>query len=116
MRIRSRRICRLPNRVSGSAVAQSPINPLVLYAGYTDGALWVTQDGGANWTRIDENVGLPGARFVDTIEASRYEVSRVYVAFDGHRSDDDAPYNITLLVDGGQLNQTLQVLADPSNR
>ena len=77
---------------SGSAVAQSPMNPEVIYAGYTDGALWVTRDGGAMWSRIDENVGLPGPRFVDSIEPSRFAEGRVYVAFDGHRSDDDAPH------------------------
>ncbi|MDA7978210.1 MAG: hypothetical protein MPJ50_05505 [Pirellulales bacterium] len=79
-------------RGSGSAVAQSPINANVIYAGYTDGALWVTRDGGKEWKRIDTNVGLPGQRWVDSIEASRYEEGRVYVAFDGHRSNDDAPY------------------------
>ena len=77
---------------AGSAVAQSPLDPDVIYAGYTDGAMYVTRDGGARWTRIDENVGLPGTRWVDSIEPSRYEAGRVYVAFDGHRSNDDAPH------------------------
>ncbi len=77
---------------SASVVAQSPMNPEVIYVGFTDGALWVTRDGGANWTRIDERVGLPGPRFVDSIDPSRFSEGRVYVAFDGHRSDDDAPY------------------------
>jgi hypothetical protein len=77
---------------SGSAVAESPRNPEILYAGTTDGALWVTRNGGAEWTRIDENVGLPGMRWVSSIEASRFAEGRVYVAFDGHRSNDDGPH------------------------
>ncbi|MEE8450713.1 MAG: PDZ domain-containing protein [Thermoguttaceae bacterium] len=34
---------------AGSAIAESPVDADVLYAGTTDGALWMTQDGGANW-------------------------------------------------------------------
>jgi hypothetical protein len=68
------------------------MNPQVLYAGYSDGGLWVTRDGGTDWTRIDERVGLPGPRYVDSIEPSRFAEGRVYVAFDGHRSNDDAPH------------------------
>ena len=35
---------------------------------------------------------LPGRRYVSSIVASRHKANRVYVTFDGHRSDDDAPY------------------------
>jgi photosystem II stability/assembly factor-like uncharacterized protein len=35
---------------------------------------------------------LPGPRWVASIEASRFETGRVYVALDAHRSDDDDPY------------------------
>ena len=35
---------------------------------------------------------LPGPRWVSSIEASRAKAGRVYVTFDGHRSDDDDPY------------------------
>src|SRR5262249_15398286 len=39
-----------------------------------------------------DKVGLPGPRWVATIEASRFADGRAYVVFDAHRSDDDAPY------------------------
>ena len=35
---------------------------------------------------------LPGPRWVSSITASRFKPGRVYVTFDGHRSDDDATY------------------------
>ena len=35
---------------------------------------------------------LPGPRWVSGIETSRHQAGRVYVTFDGHRSDDDDPY------------------------
>jgi photosystem II stability/assembly factor-like uncharacterized protein len=77
---------------SATALSESPKNPNILYVGTDDGNLWVTRDGGVKWDNITKNVGLPGLRWVASIEASRYEEGRCYVAFDGHRSDDDEPY------------------------
>src|SRR5262249_47348263 len=37
-------------RGSATALAESPRNPDVLWVGTDDGALWVTKDGGKNWT------------------------------------------------------------------
>lgn len=82
----------LTRRGSASALAESPRNEKVLYVGTDDGALWVTRDGGREWNEIGKNVGLPGPRWVASIEASRFEDGRVYVAFDGHRSNDDQAY------------------------
>jgi photosystem II stability/assembly factor-like uncharacterized protein len=77
---------------SATALAESPRNPNVLWVGTDDGALWVTRDGGQKWTSVIQNVGLPGPRWVATIEASRFAEGRAYVVFDAHRSDDDEPY------------------------
>lgn len=77
---------------SATALAQSPRNPDVLYVGTDDGYLWVTRDGGEKWTNVTEKVGLPGPRWVNSIEPSHHIDGRVYVVFDGHRSDDDEPY------------------------
>jgi len=80
---------------SGTALSESPRNADVLYAGTDDGNLWVTKDGGQKWVNVIENVkkaGLPGFRWVATLEASKYADGRCYVCFDAHRSDDDNPY------------------------
>jgi S1-C subfamily serine protease/photosystem II stability/assembly factor-like uncharacterized protein len=82
----------LTKRGSATALAESPRDPNLLYVGTDDGGLWVTRDGGHQWTEVSKFVGLPGPRWVSTIEASRHADGRVYVAFDGHRSDDDEPY------------------------
>ena len=79
-------------RGSASALAESPRNPDVLYVGSDDGYLWVTRDGGREWSNITKNAGLPGLRWVASIEPSRFADGRAYVVFDGHRSDDDEPY------------------------
>jgi photosystem II stability/assembly factor-like uncharacterized protein len=77
---------------SGTALAESPRNPDVLWVGTDDGALWVTRDGGVKWTNVADKVGLPGPRWVATIEPSRYADGRCYACFDAHRSNDDKPY------------------------
>jgi photosystem II stability/assembly factor-like uncharacterized protein len=80
------------NRGSATALAESPRNPDVLWVGTDDGALWLTRDGGKEWKRLDEKVGLAAPRWVATIEASRFAEGRAYVCFDAHRSNDDQPY------------------------
>jgi len=82
----------LTPRGSGTAISESPRNSNVLYAGTDDGALWVTRNNGFEWKNITANLGIPSPRWVATIEASRFEDGRVFVALDGHRSDDDEPY------------------------
>jgi photosystem II stability/assembly factor-like uncharacterized protein len=77
---------------SATALAESPKNPDVLWVGTDDGALWLTRDGGSKWVELSANVGLPGPRWVASIEPSRFIEGRAYVAFDAHRSDDDEPY------------------------
>jgi photosystem II stability/assembly factor-like uncharacterized protein len=80
------------DRGSATALGESPVDPDVLYVGTDDGKLWVTRDGGGEWVDATEKLELPGPRGLSTIEPSRFEAGRCYVAVDGHRNDDDAPY------------------------
>ena len=80
---------------SGTALSESPVNPDVLWAGTDDGYVWVTKDGGANWENVTDALkaaGLPGYRYVATLEASRDKEGRCYACLDAHRSNDDRPY------------------------
>ena len=77
---------------SAFCISESPRNPNVLWVGTDDGNLWITKDGGKEWKEISASVGLPGLRWVGSIEASRFEEGRAYACFDAHRSDDDKPY------------------------
>lgn len=94
-------------RGTASALAESPRNPNVLYAGTDDGYLWVTRNGGAKWSNVADRVGLPGPRWVASIEPSRAVEGRAYVVFDAHRSDDDEPY-VYVTEDFGQSWKSLR--------
>jgi hypothetical protein len=94
-------------RGTATALAESLRNANLLYAGTDDGYLWVTRDGGAKWTNLTDKVGLPGPRWVASIEPSRFVEGRAYVAFDAHRSDDDAPY-VVVTEDFGQTWKSLR--------
>jgi photosystem II stability/assembly factor-like uncharacterized protein len=77
---------------SATALAESPRNPDILWAGTDDGNLWVTRDGGAKWSNVTARVGLPKPFWVSTIEPSNQVDGRCYVCFDAHRSDNDEPW------------------------
>ena len=75
-----------------TAIGESPIEASVLYAGTDDGNVWSTRDG-KNWKNITAKIpGMPGKRWVSRLVASRYDAKTVYLALDGHRSDDLTTY------------------------
>ena len=76
-----------------TAVAESPLDAAVLYAGSDDGRLHGTRDAGATWQDLTPNLdGLPPYTYVTRIVASHGAPGTVFAAFDGHRNDDFAPY------------------------
>jgi hypothetical protein len=76
-----------------TTVAESPLVPGVVWVGTNDGNLQVSRDSGATWTSVAANVkGVPDETFVARVEPSHFEAGACYVVFDGHRTDDHAPY------------------------
>lgn len=74
-------------------VAESPVDASVLWVGFDDGNVQVSQDRGATWTEVSRNVrGVPDGTFVSRIVASNAGAGVAYAAFDGHRSGDFRPY------------------------
>ena len=83
----------LTERGTATAYVESASRPGLLYLGTDDGALWRTDNAGGEWLPLhDKIIGLPGPRYVSWIAPSRHETDRIYVTFDGHRSDDLDPY------------------------
>ncbi len=75
------------------AIAESYLEPGVIWVGTDDGNLQLTKDGGKTWTNLVKNIkGLPAESWVSSIEPSHFDPATVYVTFDRHRSGDFAPY------------------------
>jgi len=77
-----------------TSLAESPRQEGLLYAGTDDGLIQVSEDGGANWRRIDVGTlpGVPADAFVNDIRADLFDAGTVYVALDNHKTGDFAPY------------------------
>jgi photosystem II stability/assembly factor-like uncharacterized protein len=75
------------------AIAESPVQKGLIWAGTNDGRVQVTRDGGATWT--DVTAGLPGAPAwgsVSTIVASRYDAGTAYLTMDAHQANNRDPW------------------------
>jgi photosystem II stability/assembly factor-like uncharacterized protein len=73
------------------AVAESPLERDVIWAGSDDGLVHLTRDGGEHWTDVTPR-GFPAWGTVAGIEASRRDAGTAYVVVDAHRLDDETPY------------------------
>jgi photosystem II stability/assembly factor-like uncharacterized protein len=73
------------------AVAESPVQKDLIWAGSDDGLVHITRDGGAHWTNVTPKE-MPEWGMVSLIEASPHDAGTAYVAVDRHRMDDFCPY------------------------
>jgi photosystem II stability/assembly factor-like uncharacterized protein len=75
------------------AIAESPKDGNVIWAGTDDGNLQVTRDGGKTWTNVVANItGLPKNAWVSGVEAGHVDAGTVYATFDLHSFGDMRPY------------------------
>jgi len=75
------------------AIAESPLDPNVIWVGTDDGNVQVSRDGGRTWTNVVGNVrGLPANAWVSSLEAGHFAAGTVYATFDLHTFGDMRPY------------------------
>jgi photosystem II stability/assembly factor-like uncharacterized protein len=75
------------------AIAESPVQKGLIWAGSDDGLVHVTRDGGQTWTNVTANMtGMPEWATVSLIEPSPFDPSIAYVVVDAHRLDNMHPY------------------------
>src|SRR5207248_4513951 len=75
------------------AIAESPVQAGVIWAGSNDGLVHVTRDGGGQWTDVTGNIPkLPPWGKITNIEPSRFDAGTAYLAVDLHELDDLGPY------------------------
>jgi photosystem II stability/assembly factor-like uncharacterized protein len=74
-----------------TTISESPIVSGLIYAGTDDGLIQVTEDGGANWRKIDKLPGVPDNFFVNKVRASKIDKDVVFAAVDVHKTGDIKP-------------------------
>ncbi len=75
-----------------TSLAESPLDEDLLYAGTDDGLIQVSENGGADWRRIDRLPGVPEFFFVNDLKADLHDPNTVYAAVDNHKAGDFSPY------------------------
>jgi photosystem II stability/assembly factor-like uncharacterized protein len=74
-------------------IAESEVEPGVIWVGTDDGNVQITRDGGVTWTNVRDQVpGLPEETWIGNIEASPTEAGAAFMAVDNHRLDDFTPH------------------------
>jgi photosystem II stability/assembly factor-like uncharacterized protein len=81
------------NNTTVYAIAESPKDEKVIWAGTDDGYLQVTENQGNTWTNVTKNItGLPAGNWCSMVEPSHGDRNTAYVSFDNHRNGDMTPY------------------------
>lgn len=73
------------------ALAPSPVDANVLWAGSDDGLVHVTRDGGETWQHASPET-LPDWALISIIEPSPHEAGTAYLAATRYKMNDFAPY------------------------
>ncbi len=74
------------------AMAESPVQPGILFVGTDDGALNITADDGKTWRQIRKFPGVPEYTYISDIEPSKFDKNTVFVTFDNRKHNDLKPY------------------------
>ncbi|HEX4936007.1 MAG TPA: hypothetical protein VFV33_22660, partial [Gemmatimonadaceae bacterium] len=76
-----------------TSLSESPLDARVLWVGTDDGVVQLSRDGGLSWQDVTASIpGVPTGTLVSRVHASSLGRGAAYVAFDGHRAGDVAPY------------------------
>jgi photosystem II stability/assembly factor-like uncharacterized protein len=75
------------------AIAESPKEKGLIWAGTNDGLVQLTRDGGSNWTNVTKNIpNLPPWGTVSNIEPSRFDAGTAYITVDFHQVNNRDPF------------------------
>ncbi len=75
-----------------TALVESPKVEGLMYAGSDDGLVQVTEDGGANWRKIETFPGVPERTYVQRLLASQHDANTAYAVLENHKNYDFKPY------------------------
>src|SRR5262249_760361 len=72
-------------------VMESPVQKGVIWTGSDDGLIYVSRDGGKNWSNVTPKE-MPEWIQINSIEASTFDASTAYAAATMYKFDDYHPY------------------------
>ena len=87
------------------SLAPSPLNADLIWAGTDDGLIWVTRDGGKNWSNVTPPELTPWSKIAQ-LDASHFDAGIAYAAVNRFRLDDLHAY-IYRTRDGGKTWQKI---------
>jgi photosystem II stability/assembly factor-like uncharacterized protein len=92
--------------IYGSAIglSESPLQEGLIFVGTDDGLINITEDGGANWRRIDKFSGVPDMSYVEDVLASAHDADVAYAVIDNHKRGDYKPYVLKTINRGRSWN------------
>jgi len=73
------------------AAAESPYEPNLIWTGSDDGLVYVTKDGGKNWTNVTPKK-MPKWMMINSIDIDPFHKGGVYIAGTKYKSGDYHPY------------------------
>jgi len=73
------------------AVAESPLQKDIIWAGTDDGWVHLTRDAGKSWTKVTPRE-MPEWSMISLIDPSPHSAAGAYIAVDRHKFDDFHPY------------------------
>jgi len=74
-------------------VMESPLQPGTIWTGSDDGMIYLTRDGGKNWSNVTPPTSvMPEWIQINSIEASPIDPGAAYVAATMYKFDDNRPY------------------------
>ena len=75
------------------AIAESPKQAGVIWAGTNDGLVQLTRDAGKTWTNVTANIpGMPDWGTVSNIDASHFDAGTAYITVDAHQVNNRDPF------------------------
>jgi len=74
------------------ALTESPLVEGLLMVGTDDGLIQISENGGAQWRRIDSIRGVPERSYVTRVEASLHDPDTLYACFSNKKNGDFTPY------------------------
>lgn len=75
------------------AIAESPVEKGLIWAGTNDGLVQLTRDAGKSWTNVTKNIrNLPPRGTISNIEPSRFDAGTAYITVDLHQENNRDPH------------------------